>query len=172
MPTQTRPSVPKKMLPVYEAVTEWSDSFCAANLSDEYVEMAREMAAALARKRPSPLLQGQPKNWACGIVLTLGRINWLFDHDQERHFTVAEFCKLFGVSQSTASAKAVQVERALKIGMMDTRWTLPSKLDDNPMAWLIEVNGIVVDVRMLPRELQEKLFNAGMIPRLPSADDE
>lgn len=172
MSQDTRPSVPQKMLAVYEAVTEWTDSCCQANLSDEYPNLAREMTAALTRKRPSPLLQGQPKSWACGIVLALGRVNFLFDPSQEPHFTVAELCKLFGVSQSAAFAKAKQVEQALKITPLDMRWTLPSKMDDNPLTWLIEVGGIVVDVRMLPREIQEKAFRAGLIPRLPSAGDE
>ncbi|MFH1114186.1 MAG: DUF6398 domain-containing protein [Pseudomonadota bacterium] len=172
MSKKSRPSIPQKMLSVYEAVTAWTDSFCQANVSDEYASVARDMTAALARKRPSPLLQGQSKSWACGIVLALGRVNFLFDPSQEPHVTVADFCKLFGVSQSTAFAKASQVEKALKICSMDTRWTLPSKMDDNPLAWLIEVNGIVVDVRMLPGDTQEMLFRAGLIPRLPSTEDE
>jgi hypothetical protein len=171
MSEEYRPSVPQKMVPVYESVTEWTDSFCQTNLSEEFAAMAREMTAALARKRPSPLLQGQPKSWACGIVLALGRVNFLFDPSQEPHLTVAQFCKLFGVSQSTAFAKATQVEKALKITPLDMRWTLPSKMDDNPLIWLIEVSGVVVDVRMLPREIQEKAYRAGLIPHLPKADD-
>ena len=172
MSQEYRPSVPQKMLPVYEAVTEWTDSFFQANLSEEYAAMAREMTAALTRKRPSPLLQGQPKSWACGIVLALGRVNFLFDPSQEPHLTVAEFCKLFKVSQSTAFAKAAHVEKALKIFPMDARWTLSSKIDDNLMAWLITINGIVVDVRMLPRNVQEEALKAGLIPRLPSTEDQ
>jgi hypothetical protein len=172
MSQEYRPSVPQKMVPVYEAVTEWTDSFCQANLSDEYASAAREMTASLARKRPSPLLQGQSKSWACGIVLALGRVNFLFDPSEEPHLPVAEFCKLFGVNQSTAFDKAAQVEKALKIFPMDARWTLSSKIDDNLMAWLITINGIVVDVRMLPRDVQEEALKAGLIPRLPSTEEQ
>jgi hypothetical protein len=172
MSKETTPSVPQKMIPLNEAVTERTDSFCQANLSDEYANAARDMTAALSRKRPSPILQGQPKSWACGIVLAVGRVNFLFDPSQEPHLTIAGFCKLFGVSQSTAFAKAAQVEKALKISPLDTRWVLPSKLDNNPLVWAIQIGGFVVDVRMLPREIQEEAFEAGLIPRLPSADDE
>ncbi len=172
MTKESRPSVPKKMLPVYESVTEWTDSFCQTNLSEEYAGVARDMTAAMARKRPSPLLQGQTKSWACDILLAVGRVNFLFDPSQEPHLTVAEFCKRFGVSQSTAFAKAAQIEKALKMSPMDTKWILPSKLDDHPLAWLVEVDGIVADVRMLPREFQELILRAGLIPRLPSTDDE
>lgn len=172
MSNKTRPSVPKKMLPVYESVTEWSDAFCLETLSEEYAAKAREMTAALARKRPSPLLRGQPKSWACGILLALARINFLFDLELEPPLTAAEFCKLFGVSQSTAFAKAKEAETALKITLMDSRWTLPSKLEDNPLAWTVLIDGLVVDVRMLPKELQEEAFKAGLIPGLPPTDDD
>ena len=50
---------------------------------------------------------------------------------------------------------------------MDPNWTLPSRLADNPMAWLIQVNGLIVDARQAPREVQEEAFRRGMIPYLP-----
>ena len=146
----SRSEVPKKMQPVYEAVTEWTESFCKATLSDEYATLAHEMAAALSRKRPSPLLQGSAKIWASGIVLALGRVNFLFDPERKPHLTIASFCDLFGVSQSAAFAKARQVEQALKIIPMDPRWTLPTQLEDNPFAWFLAVNGVVVDVQDAP----------------------
>ncbi len=35
----------------------------------------------------------------------------------------------------------------LKISQLDLTWTLPSRMDDHPMAWLIEVNGFIIDIR-------------------------
>jgi len=37
----------------------------------------------------------------------------------------------------------------------------------NPMAWLIKVNGFIVDARHAPRENQEEAFLRGLIPFLP-----
>ena len=37
---------------------------------------------------------------------------------------------------------------------LDPNWCIPSKLDDNPMAWIIQYNGFMVDVRSLPRNIQ------------------
>jgi hypothetical protein len=37
------------------------------------------------------------------------------------------------------------------------------------MAWMIEVNGLVVDARRLPREIQEEAFRKGLIPSIPGA---
>jgi hypothetical protein len=44
----------------------------------------------------------------------------------------------------------------LKLGLMDFQWTRPSRLVDNPMAWFIQVNGLIVDARQAPREIQEE----------------
>lgn len=35
------------------------------------------------------------------------------------------------------------------------------------MAWLIQVNGLIVDTRQAPREIQEEVFQQGLIPYLP-----
>ena len=51
---------------------------------------------------------------------------------------------------------------------MDPNWTLPSKLENNPMIWMLSVNGIVMDIRDLPIEVQEQAFEQGLIPYIPS----
>jgi hypothetical protein len=56
-------SVPKRMRATYEAVVALTDAFCRDHLNDEYRDLARAMAAALCRKRPSPLASGQPRTW-------------------------------------------------------------------------------------------------------------
>jgi hypothetical protein len=40
-------------------------------------------------------------------------------------------------------------------------------MDDNPLAWMIQVNGLVADARRLPREIQEEAFRKGLIPYIP-----
>jgi hypothetical protein len=35
------------------------------------------------------------------------------------------------------------------------------------LAWLVEVNGLIVDARMLPIELQTEAQRLGLIPNLP-----
>ena len=36
------------------------------------------------------------------------------------------------------------------------------------MAWMIEVNGLIMDARRLPREIQEEAFRKGLIPYIPA----
>jgi hypothetical protein len=63
-------SVPAAMMPIYENLVRLTDEFCDQHLTVEYAELCRQMAAALCRKRPSPL-QGTEKAWGCGIIHTL-----------------------------------------------------------------------------------------------------
>ena len=167
MNEKTETPVPAGMRPAYESVVGISDEFCREHLTAEYAELCRGMAEVLCRMRPSPLSKGRPKTWAAGIIYALGRVNFLFDKTQDPHVSAAELCALLGVGQSTASAKSSQVWDALDLIQLDPRWCLPSRLADNPLAWLVEVNGMVVDVRWLPREVQEEAYRKGLIPFLP-----
>jgi len=40
----------------YAEITALTDIFCREMLNEEYAQVCREMTAALARKRPSPLV--------------------------------------------------------------------------------------------------------------------
>jgi hypothetical protein len=51
---------------------------------------------------------------------------------------------------------------------MEPEWTLPSRMDRNPMAWYIMVDGFVMDARSAPRHIQEIAFNKGLIPYVPA----
>jgi hypothetical protein len=103
------------------------------------------------------------------VTYTIGAVNFLFDRAQTPHLSSRELCALFGVSQSDCAAKTREIRRIFDIGQLDSRWCLPSKLADNPLAWLIAINGIAVDIRMMPRELHEEAHRLGLIPFVPSA---
>jgi hypothetical protein len=161
-------SVPKSMQAAYDAVTTLTDAFCRYHLDEDYRELARRMTAALCRKRPSPLTSGQPRTWACGIVYVVGQINFLSDPSTQPFMTTADLCMRFGVGQSTTSAKARVISQALDTSRLDPDWSLPSLLDRNPLVWMAEVNGMLVDLRDMPREVQDIAFEKGMIPYIPA----
>ena len=48
---------------------------------------------------------------------------------------------------------------------------LRNLVDQYPLVWMAEVNGLLVDLRDLPREVQEIAFAKGMIPYLPADKD-
>ena len=81
-------SVPKGMQTTYETITTLTDAFCRDHLNDEYRELAQRMTAALCRKRPSPVVSGQPRTWACRIIYVLGQINFLSDRSAQREHSM------------------------------------------------------------------------------------
>jgi hypothetical protein len=144
------------------------DEFCREHLNDEYAVLCRELAEKLARKRPSPLSSGKPNTWACGIVRTIGWVNFLDDRSQKPHMKLTAIDKAFGVGESTGQGKSMLIRRMLKIRTFDPDWTLPSRIDDNPMVWMLEVNGFLMDIRHAPREAQVVAFEKGLIPYVPA----
>ena len=56
----------------------------------------------------------------------------------------------------------------LKLRRFDPEWTLPSLMDDNPLIWMLEVNGLIMDIRRCPREAQVVAFEKGLIPYIPA----
>lgn len=168
MSTRHSETVPVAMRPVHEAVVALIDPFCQQYLTDEYAALCHELSAALARKRPSPLARGEPKVWACAIVYALGTVNFLFDKSQTPHMRADELCVAFGVGQSSGSNKARIIRDMFGMFQFDPRWCLPSLVDENPLVWMLEVDGFVVDVRDMPRELQEVAYRKKLIPYIPA----
>jgi hypothetical protein len=153
---------------ILATLIEMTDSFCKEFLNDEYAELCRKLATALARKRPSPLLQGKLETWACGIVRTIGRVNFLDDSSRTPHLKLPFIDRAFGVAESTGQGKSQLIRKMFKIHQFDHRWTLPSLMDDNPLIWMLEVNGLLMDIRDAPREAQEIAYEKGMIPYIPA----
>ncbi len=165
--THSKP-VPQNIQATYESILALTDSFCRDHLDDDYRMLAQRMAATLCRMRVSPVASGQPRTWACAIIYVLGQINFLSDRSTQPYMTMADLCAAFGVGQSTASAKARVISQALKTHQLDPKWSLPRLLDANPLVWMAEVNGLLVDLREMPREVQEIAFEKGMIPYIPA----
>ena len=161
--------IPAAARPAYDAIAALTDTLAEKHLDDEYAALFRKMAAALARKRPSPLLSGKPASWAAGIAHAVGRANFLDDRDQQPYMAMSDLFKALGVSQATGTAKSKLIRDMLGVGVFDPTWTRPSRLGANPLVWMIEVNGLVVDVRHAPPSLQEEAFRRGLIPYVPSA---
>ncbi len=159
--------VPKALQKRFTAISELTDAFAQRCLNEEYAQWIRYATAALCRKRPSPLATGQVKTWACGLTHALGMVNFLFDSSQTPHISATALYAQFGVSQSAGQAKSKQVRDTLKMSPIDPNWTLPSRLHSNPMAWMISLDGLIVDVRSMPREIQQVAYEKGLIPYLP-----
>jgi hypothetical protein len=160
-------SVPKEMQERYNEITRLTDAFSQERLNEEYAQLCRELTATLCRKRPSPLARGNANTWACGIIHALGLVNFLYDSSQKPYVPSGQIAESFGISSSTMQTKSKQIRDLFGMYQFDPDWTLPSMMEDNPMAWMIQVNGFIVDARHMPREVQEEAFHKGLIPYIP-----
>jgi Domain of unknown function (DUF6398) len=156
--------VPKDWEAYYAGLIGITDHFCQSHLNEEYAALARAAIAALCRKRPSPLANGNPQTWACAVLYASGQVNFLTDKTSVPHLAMADLCAHFGIATSTGGNKAKLVRETLGIRQFDHRWTLPSRLATSPMAWMVEFNGFVVDARRLPLTVQHAAVEKGLIP--------
>lgn len=159
--------VAEDYIPRFADFVTLTDAFCNAALNTEYKTLCREMAIAICQE-DSQVLRGKPDSWAAGIVYALGRVNFLDDPSQIPHMKSKHIAESFGVSVATMRAKAKVINQGLGLTPFHPDWSLPSKLDDNPLVWLHEFNGFIVDIRTAPREIQEIAFEDGLIPYIPA----
>ncbi|WP_028580332.1 DUF6398 domain-containing protein [Desulfogranum japonicum] len=160
-------NVPAAMRDIYTQIVGLTDTFSSEYLTPEYAQLIRYATAALCRKRPSPLLKGKANTWACGITHAIGFVNFLFDRSQEPSMSATDLYAAFGVGKSTGGAKSKIVRDLLDMYQLDPNWCLPSKLDENSRAWMITVNGFILDARSAPRNIQEAAYAKGLIPYIP-----
>jgi hypothetical protein len=161
-------SIPAAIQGKYDAIWALVEPFCREHLNEEYAALCGQLLATLARKRPSPLLSGKEAAWACGIVRTIGMVNFLDDPSQTPHMKTGAIDAAFGVSTGTGQGRSKTIRDLLKIGRFEPQWTLTSRLADNPMVWFVQVNGMIPDARHLPREIQQAAFDRGIIPYIPA----
>ena len=160
--------VPKAVRPVVDEVVAITDSVCLAVLDEEYADLARRAVAKLARKRPSPLLRGRRAGWAAGVVYALGQANFLFDPAIGPTATADQLSGAFGVAKTTMGSKARQVRDLLPISPFSPEFQRADVAAQNPLMWIIEVNGLAVDVRHVPPDIQVAAFERGFIPYVPA----
>lgn len=160
--------IPRAIADKFAAITTLTDAFCEKQLNDEYRVLVHRVVGSLARKRPSPLLKGKENVWAAAAVHAVGRVNFLDDPSQVPHCKPKILYEFFGIAESTGQNKSKEIREALRMGPMSPDWTLPSRLADNPLVWMLQVNGLMIDIRQAPAELQRLAYEKGLIPFIPA----
>ncbi|MEB3316783.1 MAG: DUF6398 domain-containing protein [Cyanobacteriota bacterium] len=162
------PKVPAALRERVESLMARIDPFCAQHLNSDYRDLIHAAVAALARKRPSPLLTGRAPSWCAGVVHAIGTANFLFDPSQTPHCAPKAIYDHFGVASSTALNHSKKVRDLLDISPFAADWLLPNLLEESPIPWMLEVDGFIVDVRTLPLEIQMEACAKGLIPYVPA----
>jgi len=170
MPVHDPDPVPAQLRPRVREIDALIDALALEHLDAEYAALGRRMAAVLAWQRPSLLERGDARAWAAAIIHAVGWVNFLTDPSQEPHMTTARLAAVTGVGKSTLAASSRSIRDALGLMRLDPEWTCPSRLVDNPLAWIIEVDGLLLDMRNAPPEIQAEAFRHGLIPFVPAAE--
>jgi Domain of unknown function (DUF6398) len=149
-----------------QQIIDVTDAACREHLDEEYGVLSRRLVARLARRRPSPLVRGDVRIWAAGAIYAVGQVNFLFDRSQTPHLTAEQLAEALGVVKTTMASKAGMINRMLDIGISEPELTRVAMIEQHPMAWLVEVDGLILDARTLPAELQDEARRRGLIPDL------
>jgi hypothetical protein len=152
----------------FEEVTQLTDAFCRIHLNEEYAQLCREGTDGDLVSE-TPFAVGARQGHHLGL--------WNYScpgHGQLslRFLTNAPSCGQpdLGIFRTEFFDHAGQIEAdSRSVGMypMDPDWSTPSMLDQNPLVWMLEVNGLIIDVRHAPREIQAAAFRQGLIPYIP-----
>ena len=168
LPIDTKSAkVPKAMANRYMEIAMIIEEFATEKLDDEYQKLCLKALAKLCRKRPSPVVSGRARTWACGIVYAIGQTNYIFDKSQPINMTASDITDWFNLSKGTVNGKAKEVRNLLKLSRSNFEFMLKATIEGNSSIWFLMVNGLFVDIRTMPREAQEQAFHKGLIPYIP-----
>jgi hypothetical protein len=145
------------------------NAFCMNHLDEEYYELCDDLTWT-AFEEDLPFEKGKPAGWASGIVHAIGFINFLQDPSQSPHMTSAQIAEEFGVSQQTMLTKSKIIRDEFDLIKFDPDWCLPSLIGDNPLVWMLEIDGLMIDARLAPLEFQQEAYRLGLIPYIPGED--
>jgi hypothetical protein len=141
-----------QLRPRVGAMLEVISEVCLEHLDEEYAVLSARLIGKLARKRPAPLLRGQPRIWAAGAIYTIAVNNFLFDAAKAPHMGAAELSKLVGVPQATMCNKTNQIRELLGLlSPLDPELCRQDLIEDHPTAWLVQVEDLVVDLHPATR---------------------
>jgi hypothetical protein len=159
--------IPAELQEAFAEIVSLTDEFCCRHLNEEYRHLCADMAAELCQLEV-PIYRGRRAGWASGIVHAAGFVNFLHDPSQSPHMTSPEIAEGFGISKGTMQSRSKIIRDELDMIQLDPDWCLPALLDDNPLVWMLEVDGMAVDIRTAPRGAQEEAYRQGLIPYIPA----
>ncbi len=165
-------NVPHAVRPYADQVVAVTNAVCREHLDIEYADLCLRVVGKLARKRPPPQLRGDVGIWAAGVVYAVGQLNFIFDPTQTPNATADQLSGWLGVKKTTMANKARSIRDTLKLSHSDSEFMRRDLVDDSPLTWLLEVDGMLVDIRHAPARLQAMAFERGLIPYLPGAADD
>ncbi len=161
------PSIPATARPAYDAIVGLTDAFCLAHLNESTRSRAGIWPGHWPASDRHRCPAASPRSGPAGSSARSAGSTSSTSAAAQPHLKLTAIDKAFGVAESTGQGKSKAIRTMMKIRQFDPRWTLPSRMDENPRAWMIDINDFVVDARHLQREFQEEAMRKGLIPYIP-----
>lgn len=101
---------------------EMVKGFSEEYLDEEYMDLNIRLALKLIESDAS-LERGRLENWACAIILTVGQLNFLFDHQTTPYVSQDFLCSYFESKRQTITIKARDIRRSLNLKLGDEEFS-------------------------------------------------
>ncbi len=157
------------ILPRFKEIFQFIENVCQEHLDNEYLDVAKRLLIDIFNTDLA-IERSKAQSWSAGVLHVIGFVNFLGDSSFEPHIPLSNLAKFFGVAASTMENKSREIRNELEIIPYEPQYTVKTLVKKNPMFWFVKINGLMVDVRMLPLAEQKKLLKAGHIPFLPDKD--
>jgi hypothetical protein len=148
-------------------ITTHIHHICQTHLNADCAQLADELIAMLETAQPDWHLSGKAESWAGGILYALGTLNDWFSPDHPLQLDPQTLATLCGVTLRTIHKKAEQIQTWIDKHSEGDRWKLPRLHHDDPLPWLIHINGLMIDARYMPISIQQDAIRQGLIPSRP-----
>lgn len=159
--------VPSDVRPYADQVVAVTDAVCWEHLDEEYADLWRALVGKLGAEATLAADSRGVRIWAAGVVYAVGQLNFVFDPEQTPHTTADQLSEWLGVKKSTMANKARLIRDSLKLSPFDTQFMRKDLVEASPLTWILQVDGIPVDIRRAPAHLQVQAFELGLIPTSP-----
>ncbi len=138
-----------------EKLLEITRAFCGEKLDDDYLQLCEKLIKKLGRKRDVPFQRGKLEIWAAAVIYAIGSINFLFDKSFEPYITHDQISEYFGTKNSTVSNKAREIKDMFNLWHFDPEFSTQRMVQNNPFNDLVIVDGLIVPIDTLPKDLQK-----------------
>jgi len=130
-------------------------AFCRRKLDEEYGQLCMALVAKMGRKRTVPFASGKIEIWAAAVVHAVGTVNFLFDKSFKPFISFDEINAYFGTSKSSVGQKSKLIRDMFKMDYFNNEFLTQNLQAENPLSNLVEVNGFLVSISSLPKDIQE-----------------
>jgi hypothetical protein len=155
LPQPAERPIPSFMEKRYEELIAEFDAACAAHLTPEFLVPGQAMIRALCVSSLAPL-KGRASHWIAAVVWALETLNYAEPPHAEE-----EIGGWFRTAAKSVVSRGNTILSVLQAQPHDPRWSFSTQA--NPWACLVKVNGVLIDLRRLPPEVQQAAVAQGVI---------